>query len=145
MLFEVLFSFKEGIMLNKFMATTLTLISITIPHYAYANDDSCEVQVAVSSPPVQFDQSVAFNVTNDNGLSKSIILQGGSTPKTIGKLNCSPMPYMISATQFYTPPNMFHKIVQPIGECVLKAGNVILNGSNNSVSVVFPNDFICNH
>ena len=132
-------------MINKLLATTLSVVALSIPHFAHANDDSCEIQVAVSSPPIQPDQSVAFNVTNDNGLSKSIILQGGSSPKTIGKLTCSPMPYTISATQFSTLPNMIAINSQQIGQCMLKAGNVFLNGSNNSVSVVFPNDFICNN
>lgn len=132
-------------MMNKLLATTLSLVAMTIPHYVHANDDSCEIQVAISSPQIQPDQSVAFNVTNDNGLSKSIILQGGSTPKTIGKLTCSPAPYTISATQFYTLPNMNAKNSPQIGQCILKAGTVVLNGSNNSVSVVFPNDFICNN
>lgn len=132
-------------MFKKLMATTLSMVAITIPQYVHANDDSCEIQVAVSSPPIQPDQSVAFNVTNDNGLSKSIILQGGSSPKTIGKLTCSPIPYTISATPFYTPPNMISKNNQQIGQCMLKAGTIYLNGSNNSVSVVFPNDFICNN
>jgi hypothetical protein len=132
-------------MLNKFVATTLSLIAFTVPQYVHANDDSCEIQVAVSSPPIQPDQSIAFNVTNDNGLSKSIIVQGGGSPKIIGKLTCSPTPYTISATAFFNLPNMITNNGQPIGQCMLKAGNVFLSGSNNSVSVVFPNDFICNN
>lgn len=132
-------------MFNKFLVTTLSIVSITLSQHGFAKDDSCEVQVAVSSPPVQLDQSVAFNITNDDGISKSIILQGGSSPKIIGKLICSPLPYTISATRYYTSPSFTANRAQPIGECVLKAGNVILNGSNNSVAVVFPNDFICHH
>ncbi|HHT9953113.1 TPA: hypothetical protein ACT9K3_002994 [Legionella pneumophila] len=132
-------------MFNKFLVTTLSVVTLTLSPYGFAKDDSCEVQVAVSTPPVQFDQSVAFNVTNDDGISKSIILQGGSSPKTIGKLICSPAPYTISATQYFTPTGLTNKHAQPVGQCVLKAGNVILNGSNNSVAVIFPNDFICRH
>ena len=129
-------------MLKRLIVTTLSIITVTAPHYVYANDDTCEIQVAVSSPPVLPDNSVAFNVTNDNGFSKSAILQGGSAPKIIGKLDCSPAPYTVSATQYSTTTT---GIAQPIGECTLKVGRVILNGSNNSVSIVFPNDFICNH
>ncbi|CAM2923283.1 hypothetical protein [Legionella worsleiensis] len=131
-------------MINKLLCTTLSLSTLIIPFHAYANDDSCEIQIAVSSPPIQPDQNVAFNITNDNGLSKSIILQGGSSPKIIGKLTCSPMPYTVSATLFNTLPNTPVINGAQIGQCTLKAGNISLNGSNNSVSVVFPNDFICN-
>lgn len=130
-------------MFNKFLATSLTILSMATPCCVHANDDSCEIQVAVSSPPVQPDQKVAFNINNDNGVSKSTILAGGDSSKIIGKLTCSPLPYTISATQYFTLPQKL--MSQPIGECVLKAGPVILNGSNNSVTVVFPNDFICNY
>ncbi|MCL9685275.1 hypothetical protein [Legionella maioricensis] len=129
-------------MLKNIFATTLSLVAVIAPHYAYANDDSCEIQVAVSSPPILPNNSVAFNVTNDEGLSKSVTLRGGSAPKTIEKLNCSPRPYTVSATLYSNAP--LAKLAPPIGECTLKAGNVILNGFNNSVAVVFPNDFICN-
>lgn len=134
-------------MLNKLFITSFTIISLFVPHYALAQDDSCEVQVAVASPPIGLDQSVAFNVTNDNGLSKSVIMNGGDRPRIIGKLTCSPLPYSISATAYLTTQyeDLSRIRNQPIGECVLKAGAVVLNGSNNSVAVVFPNDFICNH
>ncbi len=132
-------------MLKKFFVTTLSIMAVSTSQVVFANDDSCEVQVAVSSPPIYIDTNIAFNVTNDNGFSKSITLQGGSAPKVINKIVCSPIPYTVSATQYSTPNNGIIKPIQAIGECTLKAGNVILNGSNNSVSVVFPNDFICNH
>jgi hypothetical protein len=121
-------------MLKNIIATTFSLVTIVAPQYVYANDDSCEVQVAVSSPPILPNNSVAFNVTNDQGLSNA--------PKIIEKLSCSPLPYTISATLYSNAPNT--KLAPPIGQCTLKAGNVILNGSYNSVAVVFPNDFICN-
>lgn len=126
------------------MATTFGLVATALPQFVYANDYSCEIQVAVSTPPVLPNNSVAFNITNDEGLSKSVILQGGSAPKTIEKLVCSVHPYTVSATQYFSEPTAVAKFARPIGECTLKAGNVILNGSNNSVAVVFPNDFICN-
>jgi hypothetical protein len=129
-------------MLKNIIATTFSLITIVAPQYVYANDDSCEVQVAVSSPPILPNNSVAFNVTNDQGLSKSVTLRGGNAPKIIEKLSCSPLPYTISATLYSNAPNT--KLAPPIGQCTLKAGNVNLNGSYNSVAVVFPNDFICN-
>lgn len=122
----------------------MSILSITIPQYVYANDDSCEIQVAISSPPILPNNSVAFNVNNNDGFSKSVILQGGNAPKTISKLICSPLPYTVSASKFSTSTNELAKQNQ-IGECSLKAGNVILNSSNNSIAVVFPNDFICNH
>ncbi|WP_298626374.1 hypothetical protein [uncultured Legionella sp.] len=132
-------------MLNKFVATTFSLIALAAPQYVHADDDSCEILVAVSSPPIQLDQSIAFNVTNNHGLSKSIIVRGGEAPKTIGKLPCSTIPYTISATAFNNAPPMIIDNGQQIGQCMLKAGDVILAGSNNSVTVVFPNDFFCNN
>ncbi len=131
-------------MLKTTIAASLSIMISTVPQYVFANDDSCEIHVAVSSPPILPNDNVAFNVTNDNGLSKSIILQGGSTPKTIGQLLCSSSPYTISATKYSTPQNNVAKLGPVIGECSLKAGNITLNGPNNSVAVVFPNDFICN-
>ncbi|CEG55918.1 hypothetical protein [Legionella fallonii] len=131
-------------MLKTTIAVSLSIILSTAPQYVLASDDTCEIHVAVSSPPVLPNNNVAFNVTNDNGLSKSIILQGGSAPKTIGKLICSSSPYTVSATMYSTPQNSAAKLAPPIGQCSLRAGNVILNGPNNSVAVVFPNDFNCN-
>ncbi|BCA96719.1 hypothetical protein TUM19329_30800 [Legionella antarctica] len=128
-------------MLKNILVTTLSLISVITTQFSYASDDSCEIQVAVSSPPILPNNSVAFNVTNDEGLSKSVTLRGGNAPKMIEKLNCSPRPYTVSATQYFNAPIV--KLTPPIGECTLKSGNIILNGSGNSVAVVFPNDFIC--
>ncbi|KTC80285.1 MULTISPECIES: hypothetical protein [Legionella] len=131
-------------MLKKVIVATLSIINFSVFLPAYANEDlSCKVEVAVATPPVQFDQNVAFNVTNEFGLSKSLTLLGGKAPQFIDKLPCSPAPLTISATLYSTPT---HSLLQGpiIGQCVLKAGQVMLNGSDNSVSVVFPYDFNCN-
>lgn len=132
-------------MLIRFMVTTLALACMSTYSSAHAdNDYSCKVEVAVSTPPVQLTQNVAFNVTSleDSGSSKSITLKGGSAPQLIDDLFCN-SDYNISATMYSTPSNYAIKM-PPIGECTLKAGPVFLNGLDNSVSVVFPNDFICN-
>lgn len=132
-------------MIHQFLVTTFSIISLStfMPTFAYAEESSCAVHVAVSSP-VPLEHSVAFNVTNEDGLSKSIILGGGSGPKTIENLLCSRAPYSISATEFFNSSYLKTKTNPAIGQCKLRAGNVILNGTNNSVTVVFPQDFICN-
>lgn len=130
-------------MLSKYIVASLSLAAIFASLPAYAdNDDSCAIQFAVSTPPIQPNQNVAFNVTNDNGLSKSITLAGGSAPQFIDNLQCGNYTYTVSATAYSTPSNN-SRSASAIGECVLKAGAVYLNGSNNSVSLVFPNDFVC--
>ena len=132
-------------MLKKVIFTTLSIMSFSalLPLHA-STDISCKVQVAVSTPPVTFDQNVAFNVTNLLGLSKSITLSGGSAPQYIEKLPCIPEPLTITATLYTTPVNGWLQ-APAIGQCVLKAGPVVLNGPENSVSVVFPYDFNCNY
>lgn len=130
-------------MLKKMIITTLSIINLSVFLPAYANEElSCKVEVAVATPPVQFDQNVAFNVTNAFGLSKSLTLIGGKAPQFIDGLPCSPAPLTISAT-VYSTPNYSLFQGPAIGQCVLKAGPVILNGPDNSVSVVFPYDFNC--
>ncbi|KTD69135.1 MULTISPECIES: hypothetical protein [Legionella] len=131
-------------MLKKALVATLSIISCSVFLPVYANEDlSCKVEVAVATPPVQFDQNVAFNVTNEFGFARSLTMLGGKAPQSIDKIPCSPAPLTISATLYTTP---LHSMFQGpiIGQCVLKAGPVILNGPDNSVSVVFPNDFNCN-
>ncbi|WP_131779166.1 hypothetical protein [Legionella bozemanae] len=128
-------------MLKKMIMVSLCTINLSAFVPAYANEDlSCKIEVAVATPPVQFNQNVAFNVTNEFGLSKSLTLFGGKAPQFIDRLPCTPVPLTISAT-VYSIPTLLQGPV--IGQCVLKAGPVILNGSDNSVSVVFPYDFNC--
>ncbi|ARB93735.1 hypothetical protein [Legionella longbeachae] len=132
-------------MLKKVLFTTFSIMSFSVILPTYANTDmSCKIQVAVSTPPITFDQNVAFNVTNQLGLSKSITLNGGSSPQYIEKLPCISEPLTISATVYSTPVNGWLQ-GPAIGQCILKAGPVVLNGPENSVSVVFPYDFNCNY
>ncbi|KTD09115.1 hypothetical protein Lgra_2350 [Legionella gratiana] len=132
-------------MLKKVIFTTFSIMSFSSFLPAYANiDTSCKVQVAVATPPITFDQNVAFNVTSQTGLSKSITLSGGSAPQFIEKLPCTSEPLIISATPYITPANGLLQ-APVIGQCILKAGPVFLNGPENSVSVVFPYDFNCSY
>lgn len=123
-------------MFNKFimLAFSIFLFSGSM----YAADDSCSVTLAISTPPIKKDQSVAINISNTQGFSKSLIMQGGTTPQAIDKIVCSKVPYSISATLFSSGTDL-----QTIGACHLKSGSVVLGGPNSSVSVVFPNDFKC--
>ncbi len=125
------------------MMTSLSLINLFVFLPAYADGDmSCKVQVAVATPPIPFDQNVAFNVTsNELGLNKSLTLMGGKGPQFIDNIPCTPAPLTISATVYSTP--YYALQTSPIGQCVLKAGYVVLNGPENSASVVFPYDFYC--
>jgi len=69
-------------------------------------------------------------------------LSFGNAPKTIDKLPCAETPYTISATAYDNGSNVLLD-APAIGQCVLKAGLVMLSEAGNSVSVVFPNDFNC--
>ena len=133
-------------MLNKLVITTLAAITAVTSIPAYADDNnysSCAVEVAISTPPVSFNENVVFNITSDHGTNNSITLKGGSAPQTIHKLICSSIPYFITATLYSTPSNqLLHSA--GIGQCTLKAGGIVLNEPDNNVSVVFPNDFNCN-
>lgn len=132
-------------MLKKVILSALAVISLSTILPAYADEDmSCMVQFAVASPPIQQDANVAFNVNNDNGFSKSITLRAGSEPQVIERLPCSAVPLTISATLYSTSSNTL-ALGPIIGKCALKAGPILLNGSDNSVSVVFPYDFICDN
>jgi hypothetical protein len=134
----------EDIMLNKFMITTFTVLGLSVCLNVQADNlDTCFVQVAVATPPVQLDVNVAFNVGSDYGISKSLTLKGGSAPETIDKLPCSPNPFTISATRYSTPSNDSFYMLPPIGQCSLKAGLVFLSGDANSATFVFPYDFNC--
>ncbi|KTC85515.1 hypothetical protein [Legionella brunensis] len=127
-------------MLNKLFAVSFSTL---VCFAAYAeNDLSCKVEFAVSTPPVQLIHSVAFNVNSvdSTGPNKSLTVRGGSAPQTIDSIACFNA-YTISATLYSTPSNL---ATSPIGQCTLKAGDVSFNNSGDSVSVVFPNDFICN-
>ncbi|KTC65519.1 Uncharacterised protein (plasmid) [Legionella adelaidensis] len=129
-------------MFKKIATATLSLIAISAFSSANAETShSCSLEVAVSSPPVGFDQSVAFNINSANGINRSVTLKGGSSPKLLDQLICSDVPYTITATQFFSPS--FNLGSGAIGTCVLKAGDIILGQANNSISVVFPNDFNC--
>ena len=126
----------------KFIRTTL-VATFAICTNVYAYDiDTCKVQVAVAAPPIRPNENVAFNVTNDKGITKSITVKGGSAPQFIEKLPCGSSPFTISAT-YYSTNDLLRQLTTPIGRCVLYAGPVTLDGPENSVSVVFPFDFQC--
>lgn len=129
-------------MLKKFACVSLLAIGFMSAPQAN-NLDSCFVEVAVSTPPVELSSNVAFNVTNEDGISRSITLSGGSAPKTIEKLPCLSSPYIITATEYETPPNQLMASGE-VGQCRLKVGAVMLSAPTSSVSVVFPQDFECN-
>ncbi|ASQ46676.1 hypothetical protein [Legionella clemsonensis] len=127
-------------MINSFVIASLFTIGVTAAAPMYAeNDFSCKVEVAVATPPIQLTQNVSFNVTSvDNtGPVRSITLKGGSAPQRLD-IACFNA-YTVSATTY----PMLNGI-NPIGECLLKAGNITFNYSGDTISVVFPNDFICN-
>ena len=128
-------------MLKKLILAGCSILAITLPYGAFASDNSCELQVAASTPPLIETDHVAFNISNDLGTSKSFILQAGNPPKIISNLPCSTSAYFISATLFSNINGMEAKT---LGQCSLKAGYILLKSSNSSVSVVFPNDFSCN-
>ncbi|KTD66130.1 hypothetical protein [Legionella spiritensis] len=130
-------------MYKKLIVSAFSMAGFMMTPVFADNLNSCSVQVAVATPPIQLDENVAFNVTGE-GFNKSITLQGGSAPQYIDNIPCTDIPYFISATSYPTPSNGTRANMPPVGQCQLKAGAVVLNGSGNSVSVVFPNDFICN-
>ncbi|MCP0913135.1 MULTISPECIES: hypothetical protein [Legionella] len=105
-----------------------------------ANPDSCSIEVAVATPPVQEYEHVAFNASNEIGVNRALTLSGGSAPKTMEKLPCSNSPYIISATHYGF---LDKQAKNAVGQCQLKAGAIVLSHLNSSVSVVFPNDFVC--
>jgi hypothetical protein len=128
-------------MLKKIILYGCAFASLIAAQGASADDNSCEIQVAVASPPISLDSSVSFNITNEEGAHRSFVLPAGNPSKIISNVSCSPYPYMISATLFsYRPPK---PLMNPIGECILKAGHVLLQAPNSSASVIFPQDFIC--
>lgn len=122
-------------------AFVLGISTVSMPIYA-DNSYSCSVEVAVASPPVLQTEKVAFNINNEYGISRSITVSGGEAPKTVEKLLCSTQPYLISAT-LYPIENDLKSTPGQIGQCMLKAGPVYMAEPKNSISVVFPNDFIC--
>ncbi len=129
-------------MLNKSVITLSAILSMMPYAVAYSNDayTTCAIEVAVASP-VQSSERVVFNVSSERGTNRSITLKGGSAPTTFMNLICSGVPYTISATLYSAPPPSFQK--SAIGQCVLKAGDVVMDEAYNSISVVFPNDFKC--
>ncbi|WP_419418950.1 hypothetical protein ACNVED_10395 [Legionella sp. D16C41] len=127
-------------MLSKLIFTGTALL-FSLSSYA-ENINSCQIEVAVATPPVAMDQRVAFNATNYQGIIKSITLKGGSAPYLITELPCSDVPYTISATLYTSGSNQLFNNT-PIGECTLKAGPVVLGSENSTISVVFPHDFNC--
>ena len=136
-------------MLKKLISGTFSLLALTTVTSVFADDVSyCKVEVAVSTPPIQINQNVAFNVSSDS-FNKSITLKGGSAPAFIDKIPCtydSHALFIVSATLYNTPSNDLNRSALPhIGQCELKAGPLSMDGANNSLSVVFPNDFICNN
>lgn len=128
-------------MLKQLILAGCSLMAITLSASTFAADNSCELQIAASTPPLTINDRVSFNIVNDLGTSKSFMLQAGSPPKIISNLPCSTSPYLIGATLF----SDINEIgAQPVGQCALKAGYILLKSSNSSVAVVFPNDFTCN-
>ncbi|STX51975.1 Uncharacterised protein [Legionella busanensis] len=122
---------------------TSAIVGLILSYSSYAqNIDTCQIQFAVSTPPIALDQQVAFNVTNYQNVTKSVTLQGGSAPQFISELPCNDIPYVISATLYNLPSKSLLQ-PNPIGQCTLKAGHIILGSKDNSASVVFPQDFIC--
>lgn len=131
-------------MLKKFIA--ISALGLTASFSLHADPDfSCAIQVAVSTPPVLESQNVAFNVNSEYGFSKAITLSGGMSPQVIENIPCSSGNIVISATMYDQAGTRQAKHQGPvvIGQCVLKAGPITLNGPQNSVSVVFPYDFNC--
>lgn len=106
---------------------------------SFAQDVSCEVQIAVASPPIPRGQSVAFNIINELGINKSFILEAGHPYKVITNLSCLPAPYSISATLFEQGTG----VQRSIGQCNLKVGYILLKEPNSSAAAVFPYDFDC--
>ncbi|MGQ3890045.1 hypothetical protein ACQUW5_13570 [Legionella sp. CNM-1927-20] len=127
-------------MLFKLILTVLGLM-FSLSSYAQ-NMDSCKIQVAVSTPPIDSTQQVAFNITNYQGVTKSITLKGGSAPSFISELPCTDIPYIVSATLYNIPSKSLQQPA-PIGQCTLRAGYILLGSKDNSASVVFPQDFNC--
>ena len=133
-------------MLNRLSLPTVVMISLatSAPTFADEHYTSCAIEVAIAVPPVTMDEHVVFNITSERGTSRSVTLQGGSAPFTFSDLICSSVPYTISATRYSYPTTPSKKASESIGQCSLKAGLVVLNEAYNSVSVVYPHDFICN-
>ena len=129
-------------MLKKLMLGSCALLMVSGSPMGFAHDVSCELQIAVASPPIPRGQSVAFNVMNEVGINKSFILEAGSPYKVITNLSCLATPYSVSATLFEQAPNLVTP--QPIGECSLKVGYILLKDPNSSAAAVFPYDFDCN-
>lgn len=134
-------------MLNKIMVASLTVIMLIGFRSVFAEAidpmNSCKVVVSVSTPPVKYNESVFFNITSDT-TNNSAVVNGGASSQTIYDLVCSTKnPYIISATHFNSLSNLTVNDKNPVGKCVLKAGPITLGLPGNSVSVVFPNDFIC--
>lgn len=117
----------------------LTIFCLSAPTYA-ESFDSCAVEVAVATPPVMTNDSVAFNVVSETGVSRSVTLSKGSGPKLLDKIPCLDTPYRVTATSYS------HQTDDPlngIGQCSLKAGAVLLRAPGSSISVVYPYDFNC--
>lgn len=132
-------------MLQKTILTFISIVSLFAFYPAYAESDlSCRIQVAVSTPPIDIDQNVAFNVVNDYGFGKSITLRGGNQPQFIEKIPCTSAPLTISATPYTVAANGLLQGTS-IGQCILKSGPILLHSAENNVSVVFPYDFKCNN
>ncbi|KTD75297.1 hypothetical protein [Legionella waltersii] len=135
--------------MKKAVMNALGIIGLTLALPSLAEPvRNCYVEVAVSTPPVTIEQSVAFNVTSDSYSNNSITLKGGSAPRHIENLECSAtINYTISATLYSTPSNLnsIANDVKPVGQCQLKAGPIAMRFPGDSISVVFPQDFVCNN
>lgn len=125
--------------MKKLLAATLFATCLPVSLSAHAMEESCYVQVAVSSY-AGAGQNVAFNVTNTEiGLNRSLTLFGNGSPQIIPNLPCVPSAFTISATA-YTPQLK----TQTVGICTLKSGEVFLSNQGDNIAVVFPEDFACN-
>jgi len=124
-------------MLKKIMWSSCALLMMSGSPVSFAQDVSCELQLAVASPPIPRGQNVAFNIVNELGVNKSFILEAGNPYKVITNLSCLSTPYSISATLFE------QGMKQAIGQCNLKVGYVLLKEPNSSAAAVFPYDFDC--
>lgn len=134
-------------MLKKILFTSAALLTISTS-YAVDNYNSCAVEIAVATPPIGYNEKVAFNVTSDRGTNQSVTIRGGDGARKIAGLICSGDPFRVTATFYSTPSykllDQIGVIQQPVGQCSLTVGSITLNGPFNIASVVFPQDFTCN-
>jgi hypothetical protein len=129
--------------ISAFVLSSMAVIGTASAHAENNDVTTCSVEVAVSRPPIDMNMSVAFNVTSSVGFSKSITMKAGQESGVIDGLPCYEGrngSYTITATP-YSPGTQMKALASGIGQWTLKAGDIYLLYPNNSVSVVFPQDF----